>query len=136
MTKPLVVFDLDGTLVDSLPDLAAAVNAVLEERGQTPLAAAEVARMVGDGTAKLVERALDARGLGDRPLAPALDRFLALYAASATRLTRPYPGVPAVLAALAPRCTLAVCTNKPARLTAAVLRGTALDGYFEMVLGG
>jgi phosphoglycolate phosphatase len=137
MSAPVIIFDLDGTLVDTLSDLQAAVNAMLAERGQLPLPPDEVAAMVGDGTTMLVERALAARGLGDAPLAPALDRFLALYGAAPTRSSRPFPGVPEVLARLAAEgMRLAVCTNKPSHLTASVLRDLWLDGFFAAVLGG
>lgn len=137
MTDTAIIFDLDGTLVDSLPDLAAAVNEMLAERDRPPLPTAAVARMVGDGTPKLVERALAASGLADAPLGPALDRFLALYEAGATRLTRPYPGVSEVLDQLAAAGhRLAVCTNKPQRATAAVLEGLGLARCFAVVLGG
>src|SRR5216683_1340776 len=101
MTQKAILFDLDGTLVDSVPDLAAAVNALLAELGRPALSRAQVTGMVGDGAAKLVERALAASGAGDTPLRAALDRFLALYEADPTHLTRPYDGVPAVLAELA-----------------------------------
>jgi phosphoglycolate phosphatase len=137
MATPVIIFDLDGTLVDSLSDLQTAVNAVLAERGQLPLPRDEVAAMVGDGTTMLVERALAARGLGDVPLAPALDRFLTLYGAAPTRYSRPFPGVPEGLARLADEgMRLAVCTNKPAHLTARVLRDLRLEGCFAAVLGG
>ncbi|HEV2302933.1 MAG TPA: HAD hydrolase-like protein, partial [Stellaceae bacterium] len=96
----LLVFDLDGTLVDSVPDLAAALNEVLRERGRPPLSAAEVTRMVGDGVPALVARALAARNLEAAELARLLPRFLEIYEANAARLTRPYPGVRDTLAEL------------------------------------
>ena len=132
-----ILFDLDGTLVDSVPDLAAAVNKLLAELGRPPLDRGEVAGMVGDGTAKLVERALAARHVGDLPASAALPRFLALYEADATRLTRPYDGVPDTLQRLAAAgYRLAVCTNKPERATRLVLGGLGLEGFFPLVLGG
>ena len=132
-----ILFDLDGTLVDSVPDLAAAANALLAEHGRPPLSPAQVTAMVGDGAAKLVERALSASGLAALPLAPALARVLSLYQADATTRTRPYPGVPDVLTALgAAGSRLAVCTNKPERATRAVLEGLGLARHFTVVLGG
>src|SRR5438874_64257 len=103
MAQFLLVFDLDGTLVDSVPDLQHAVNQMLRERGGRPLSEAEVKRMVGDGVPALVARAL-AAGLGKAGGAAdpsaALTRFLEIYEANAACLTRPYPGVPETVAAL------------------------------------
>jgi phosphoglycolate phosphatase len=116
--------------------LAAAVNALLAEHGLAPLAEPDIAGMVGDGVAALVERALQARG-GGIALGPAVERYVALYQANATTLTRPYPGVATVLAELARAGVgLAVCTNKPERATRAVLDGLGLDRFFPVVLGG
>ena len=131
-----LIFDLDGTLVDSVPDLAAAVNALLAEHALEPLTEPEVAGMVGDGVTALVERALLARG-GGVALGPAVERYVALYEANATTLTRPYPDVPGVLAELARAGVgLAVCTNKPGHATRAVLDGLGLAPFFPVVLGG
>jgi len=136
MQRDALVFDLDGTLVDSVPDLQAAVNAMLRELGRAALSAAEVRGMVGDGTARLVARALAATGR-ELPPGPAHDRFLALYEAAPAARTRPYPGVPATLAALrGAGCRLAVCTNKPQRATEAVLDALGLASFFDAVLGG
>lgn len=137
MKRTAVLFDLDGTLVDSVPDLAAAANRLLAELGRQPLGEAEIAAMVGDGVAKLVERALAARQAGDAALAPAIARFTTFYEADATARTRPYPGVPEGLAALARAgAALAVCTNKSERATHAVLDGLGLASFFAAVLGG
>jgi len=137
MKRSALLFDLDGTLVDSVPDLAAAANRLLAELGRAPLGDAQVATMVGDGVAKLVERVLGARQAGEVPLAPAVARFTALYEADATTLTRPYPDVPQVLAELAAAgVALAVCTNKIEQATRAVLDGLDLARFFPVVLGG
>lgn len=131
----LVVFDLDGTLVDSSRDLANATNALLAERGGRFLSDAEVTRMVGEGAAVLVRRALLAGGLD--PAAPgALDRFLELYDERLLEHTRPYVGIPEALAALEGRTRLAVLTNKPSRATNRVLEGLGLRRYFDAVIGG
>jgi phosphoglycolate phosphatase len=133
----LLVFDLDGTLVDSVPDLCAALNQMLGERGRRPLTAPQVKRMVGDGVPALVARALAASGAGPSDAVTALPRFLEIYEASAAELTRPYPGVPETLTALRHRgYRTAVCTNKPQRATIAVLQGLDLLPLFDGVAGG
>jgi phosphoglycolate phosphatase len=135
-TRDAFIFDLDGTLVDSVPDLRAALNEVLRERGRRPLAADEVRRMVGDGVPALVERGLAATG-DTQEFAAAEARFLALYEAAPAALTRAYPGVPETLARLvAGGARLAVCTNKPQKATIGVLEGVGIAGYFTAVLGG
>ncbi len=134
-----VVFDLDGTLVDSAPDLRVAVNKLLEEKGRRSLALDEVIGMIGDGAAKLVERAFAAAGGGNSTdsVESLTARFLAFYEGHATDLTRPYPGVPEALALLRERdWVLGVCTNKPERATREVLRNLDLDRHFGAVAGG
>ncbi len=96
-----LVLDLDGTLVESLPDLLAVLNQVLGDFGVPEVTPAEAKPMVGDGTAKLVERALAARAVTPDRIPPAVSRFLTLYEARPARLSRPYPGVPEALAELA-----------------------------------
>jgi phosphoglycolate phosphatase len=133
----LLVFDLDGTLIDSAPDLRAAVNGMLRERGHAPLSLAQVRSMIGDGVPALVARALAASGADPGEEAGALRRFLQLYEADAVRLTRPYPGVPTTLAALRRRgYRAAICTNKPQRATIAVLQGVGLLPFFDGIAGG
>ena len=134
-----VVFDLDGTLVDSAPDLHAAANALLEEKGLEPMTLAEVRGFVGNGVAKLVERCLEARGVPakGRALADAVTRYKEFYGAAPAALTRPYDGVEAMLGALTARgLLLGVCTNKPEGLSHQVLAGTALDRHLRAVVGG
>jgi phosphoglycolate phosphatase len=133
----LLVFDLDGTLVDSAPDLRAALNEMLRERGRPPLSLPQVKRMIGDGAAALVARALALSGSDPADAASALPRFIELYEAEAVRLTRPYPAVPETLAALRRRgYGMAICTNKPQRATLAVLEGLGLLTLFDGVAGG
>src|SRR4051812_33185091 len=111
MSDILLVFDLDGTLVDSVPDLTNALNEVLHEHGYAPLSDAEVAPMVGDGVPALVGRAFEARGGSAAEAIEALPRYINIYEASATNLTRPYPDVPETLAHLRRRgYRTAVCT--------------------------
>jgi phosphoglycolate phosphatase len=131
----LVVFDLDGTLVDSRRDLADAANALIAELGGTPLNEEQVAGMVGEGAGVLVRRVLRACG-ADADAQAALVRFLDLYDDRLLAHTRPYDGIPEALAALAARVPLAVLTNKPTRATERILSGLGLRGYFRDVLGG
>lgn len=137
MKRSALVFDLDGTLVNSLPDLAATLAVTLGEIGAPPLSHAEVRGMIGDGTTALVARALAASKLPARLLDERLARFLALYEAAPAALSRPFPGVPETLRTLRDAGhRLAVCTNKPQRATLAVLRGLGLDGFFAAIVGG
>jgi len=137
MTKFLLLFDLDGTLVDTLPDLTNALNEVLHEQGHAPLAPTEVRPMIGDGMPMLLQRGFAARG-ADADAAKAVQpRFIEVYEASASILSRPYPGVRETLAALRGQgYATAVCTNKPQHATAEVLRGMGLADLFDGYAGG
>ena len=130
-----LLFDLDGTLVDSVPDLAAVLNRVMAARGLAGFSHAETALMVGDGVAKLVERAFAARGR--TPDAGAIAEYSADYLAHAAVRTRPYPGVVEGLQALSGEgWKLAVCTNKPEAAARSLLTALGLAGYFAAVGGG
>jgi phosphoglycolate phosphatase len=130
-----LVFDLDGTLVDSVPDLAACLNRVLANRGLAPLTEPRVASMVGDGVRVLLERAFAA--YGTVPDARAVADYTADYAQHIADATRAYPGIADLLAAArAEGWRMAVCTNKPEALAHAVLAATGLDGFFASVGGG
>ena len=133
----LLVFDLDGTLVDSVMDLRAALNEVLRERGHRALSRAEVKHMIGDGVPTLVARALAASGGDPAEASMALPRFLEIYEANPTQLSRPYPGVPETLTTLRRRgYRTAICTNKPQQATLAVMQGLDLLPLFDGVAGG
>lgn len=135
--KRAVLFDLDGTLIHSLPDLTVAVNFILAEHGRAPVTEAEVGPMVGDGAHTLVERAFAARGGLPGDVAPILRRFLDFYEANATVLTRPFPQVVDTLIRLKARgVALAVCTNKPTAATREILRALDMEQYFAVVVGG
>jgi phosphoglycolate phosphatase len=137
MAHFLLVFDLDGTLVDSVPDLTNALNKVLSERGYAPLGRSEVTPLVGDGVPALVARAFAARGGGDAEAAEALPEYIQIYEATATVLTRPYPGVRDTLVELRRRgYRTAVCTNKLQQATMAVLAGLDLAALFDGIAGG
>lgn len=132
---PLAIFDLDGTLVDSAPDLRAALNRLMLARGLTPFDLPEVAGMIGDGARALLAKAFAARGaLFDEALLPA---FLEDLEANSAVLTRPYPGMVAALAVLAAQgWQCAICTNKPIAATRALLDALGLAPHFALVLGG
>jgi len=130
-----VVFDLDGTLVDSRRDLAESANQLLEQCGAAPLAEEAIGRMVGDGAATLVARVFVAANVA--PPVDALPRFLALYNSRLLRFTIPYPGIPELLTAVQARARLAVLTNKPLAATRTILDGLDLSRYFgDRVVGG
>ena len=130
-----LVLDLDGTLVDSVPDLAAALNRLLEARGLAPLSQAATASMVGDGVQKLVERGFAARGAAAD--AAAVAAFTADYSADPARETRPYPGAEATLREMAgDGWHFAVCTNKPEAPARALLAALGLGGLFAAIGGG
>lgn len=133
-----VIFDLDGTLIDSAPDIHASANTVFTALGQPPFTRAEVQGFVGRGAPNLVARLCKSRGLPhegpefDRVLA----RFLEVYE-GAQALTVLYPGTRAALEALqAAGCKLGLCTNKPLAPTLAVLRHFGLENLFAAVIGG
>jgi phosphoglycolate phosphatase len=132
----LIVFDLDGTLIDSRRDLADATNELIVEYGGRPLPEATITGMVGEGAAVLVRRALAAAGLD--PEAPgALERFLAHYDVRLTAYTRPYPGVPEALARLrSDGRTLALLTNKPQRATTRIVEALGLAPLLSHITGG
>jgi phosphoglycolate phosphatase len=130
-----LLLDLDGTLVHSLPDLAAALNRLLRARGLAALSQSEVTAMIGDGVARLVERAFAARGRA--PDVGAVAEFSADYGAHAAVETRPYPGVADALRSMADEgWRLGVCTNKPEAAARSLLSALGLVRYFAAVGGG
>ncbi len=134
-----VVFDLDGTLIDSAEDLCTALNRLLAEEALRPLALSEVVPMIGDGAGRLVERGvLAAGGHVAKDALPVLTRrFLAHYEPHAAERTRPVPGAAEALAELAAKgLSLAICTNKPEQATRAILAALDLERHFAAVIGG
>jgi phosphoglycolate phosphatase len=131
----LVVFDLDGTLVDSRRDLAESTNEMLASYGATPMPIEAVAAMVGEGARVLVQRALAAAGLD--PAEPgALARFRDIYDRRLLVHTRPYDGIVEVVRTLGMSRTLALLTNKPEAPSIRLLEAFDLAGSFRRVVGG
>jgi phosphoglycolate phosphatase len=132
----LIVFDLDGTLIDSRRDLADAANATLESCGGAALPEERIGQMVGDGAATLVARAFQASGVAQP--ADALETFLAFYNRALLAHTTLYPGVADMLTELAARATLALLTNKPIGSTREILDGLGIARFFQRggVIGG
>ena len=132
---PLLVFDLDGTLVDSLDDLTAALNRLPARAGLPALDADTVRPMVGDGVGALVARAMTHDG---RTATPAdVADYLAIYGAATAVRTRPFDGIPDMLEACARRgWRLAVCTNKPHAAARTLLESLGLRAYFAAIGGG
>lgn len=134
-----VIFDLDGTLIDSVPDLHVAVNRLLNEEGQPAVTAEAVAHMVGEGASRLVERAFAAVDivLSSAAAAHYTERFREIYLEAPCVRTTLMPDVRECLDALATRgAPLGVCTNKPIAHTRAILERLDLARYFAAVLGG
>ncbi len=130
-----LLLDLDGTLVDTVPDLAAALNRLMTSRRLPVFSHAETAAMVGDGVAALVRKAFAARGGSPDP--DAIDEFAADYAANAAVESRPFDNVPAVLRGLlADGWHLAVCTNKPEGAARSLLAALGLLDMMRAVGGG
>jgi phosphoglycolate phosphatase len=137
MQPALMVFDLDGTLIDSAPDMHRAVNLMLRDLGYAPLPLADIRTMVGDGASALIARALAARQCVTVDPAKALALFLEHYEAEPTAFTRTYPDVHTTLDRLrAHGLTLTLCTNKPARLTGMILERLELEQYFVRIVAG
>jgi len=135
--KPLAVFDLDGTLVDSRADLVASANDMLASFGAAPLAQDAIAGFVGDGAKMLVARSLKAAGVPPSDLPLALDRFLEIYNGRLLETTRPYAGVPELIDdAVDLGVRLGVITNKPEAPTLTILNAFNLTMSFCWVIGG
>ena len=134
-----VIFDLDGTLIHSAPDLHAALNRLMLLEGRRLLEIAEVVRMIGDGVPKLVERGYEATG--KLPTAAELVEKTALfvedYEKHATELTTLFPNVAETLKVLTKnKIPMGICTNKPQAATLKVLEYFGLSSVFEAVIGG
>jgi phosphoglycolate phosphatase len=138
MTAPTIVFDLDGTLVDTAPDLIATLNTILRREGLPPVAFAAARNMVGGGARHMIESGLRAEGV--TPVAAEVERmvgqFIEHYAAHIADRSRPFPGVEAALDELVRGgCRLAVCTNKLEWLSLRLLDALGLSDRFAAICG-
>ena len=135
---PTLIFDLDGTLADTAPDLLGATNAVLAARGRPRLDLDHLRHMVGFGAVALITQAMEASGAPVAPaeLPPLIEIFLAHYRSHIADGTRLFPQVAETLAALSAQgAQLGVLTNKPQELTDLLLPRLKLDGFFTSVYG-
>lgn len=132
-----IVFDLDGTLIDSAQDIAAATNKMLAEQGVAPLSVAKVTSFVGKGLPNLVERVMRHCEL-EPDLHPQLcAATLSHYNAAGSELTQVYPGVYDALKTLREQgCHMGICTNKPVQAAHHVLEVLNLAPFFDAVIGG
>lgn len=133
-----LIFDLDGTLVDSVPDLAGALDSLMFEKALAPIGEGEARRLIGHGISNLVRSALTLRGLDLEAYDASGDikRFTEIYAGRLSYKTRPYPGVKMALADLAAAgWKMAVCTNKVERFARHILADLELDHFFAVIAG-
>lgn len=131
----IIIFDLDGTLIDSARDLAEAVSELVQSYGAPALDLSAVVSMVGEGVPVLIRRALERSSLD--PATPgALDRFMEMYDSRLLDHTEAYPGVRESLSLAVHRGPLAVLTNKPLGPSIGILEALGLRGFFSRVVGG
>ncbi|MDE1993115.1 MAG: phosphoglycolate phosphatase [Rhizobiaceae bacterium] len=139
MKSPLVVFDLDGTLLDTHADLIHSLNHTIAALDLEPVTYDNLTHLVGHGAQVMIERACKLRGytLRQDELPPLLQRFIAHYTETMPGLTQPYPGLIAAMDTLkAQGYKLAVCTNKMELLARTLLDRLNLTHYFEAITGG
>lgn len=130
-----IVFDLDGTLIDSAPDIQGIANAGLTKIGFAPITLEETHEFIGAGIQNFIEQMRAARGVPDRYQEPLLKDLTARYE-TAVELTVMYPGVPEALANLAQSHQLGICTNKLYKPCISVLKHLKIDQFFKTVWGG
>ena len=132
--RPVLIFDLDGTLVDSKKDLTASVNHIRHQFGLPLLTEEEIARFIGNGALMLIRRALAGKAT-EANVQLGLEMFLSYYRAHMLDCTALYPGVRETLDRLSD-CKLAVLTNKPVHFSCAMLDGLGIYRHFAAVYGG
>ncbi len=138
MVLPLIVFDLDGTLVDTAPDLIGTLDFILEREGLRAVPYEQARKFIGGGAKAMIERALraDGRALTASALERIYAEFVAHYASRIAQRSRPFPGLETALDALAARGhRFAVCTNKLEWLSRRLLQELELDRYFVAICG-
>jgi phosphoglycolate phosphatase len=138
MTAPTIVFDLDGTLVDTAPDLIDTLNAILGRHDVAPVEFDQARTMIGAGVKPLLQRALASKDLRRSPaeIDAMFAEYLELYAEHIADRSRPFPGLTAALDALAAQgCRLAVCTNKLEWLSVRLLDALGLSSRFVAICG-
>lgn len=134
-SRPVAIFDFDGTLADTWRDIAAALNQTLGEAGLPQVEGPEVRFWIGEGALKLLERAVPEAHASEERLSRLYARFREHYDRCCLDTTETYPGVLDCLEALSD-AELAVASNKPARFLDRVIEGLGLKRYFRIVLGG
>ena len=134
----LVVFDLDGTLIDSIGDIAASANqSLVEAYGESTRLSPDVVRgFVGHGARQLIERCMGAAGKPDADTPRVFERFLAIYGSRLTETTRLYPGMSEALDRLESTSRLAILTNKPGAMSRTIVKDLGLTPRFFAVIGG
>lgn len=139
MPAPTVVFDLDGTLVDTAPDLVSSLNHTIAFHGLAPVTYDDLTHLVGHGARAMIERSFRLRGypLDEDEFPAMLDRFIEHYLANMPGESKPYPGLTSALDRLRDAgMLLAVCTNKMESLARPLIEGLGLNDYFAAVTGG
>ena len=135
--KPIILFDLDGTLIDSAPDLVGTLNIILKRHGRTTLTISAVKKLVGNGARALLERGFKESGAPAENLDALTVEFIETYVPNCAVLSRPFSGVIETLDTFANSgYRMAVCTNKPQAPSETILIELGLMQYFEVVVGG
>lgn len=138
MTQKAVIFDLDGTLVDTAPDLWRATNHVLTSSGRNPVTLDQVRAFVGYGARRLIARGFAATGtsLGTQDIEPLYDKFVTYYGANIAGASQPFPGCVDLLDRLkGDGVRIGICTNKLEGLSVRLIESLGLTAYFDTIVG-